>query len=143
MYSKIYVPVDGSDTADLALKEATKLAKEQGATLVLAHAVEPLYHLAAEAYGDFDRVVQREAQKLVDDAVARARKAGVDVTGVVVQTGGRRAAAAIAEEAQKAGADLIVMGTHGHRGFEHLVLGSVAEGVVRRATMPVLLIRGQ
>lgn len=141
MYRKIYVPVDGSDTARRALQEAVKLAKEQGATLVLAHAVEPLYHLAMEAYADYDRVVQREAQKLVDDAVAFARAGGVQASGAVVETGGRRVAAAIAEEAQKAGADLIVMGTHGARGFEHLVLGSVAEGVVRRAAVPVLLVR--
>ena len=55
----------------------------------------------------------------------------------------RRIATAIVEEAAAWGADLIVIGTHGRRGFEHLVLGSVAEGVVRRATVPVLLIRSR
>ncbi|MFZ5556089.1 MAG: universal stress protein [Pseudomonadota bacterium] len=143
MYKKIFVPVDGSDTSNTALQEAVKLAKEQGAQLRLSHVLEPLYHLDVEAYGDFRGVVQRESQKLLDDAVARARQGGAEVTGAVVDSAGRRVAATIVEEAQKAGADLIVMGTHGHRGFEHLVLGSVAEGVVRRATMPVLLIRGE
>lgn len=141
MYKKIFVPVDGSETAQRALQEAATLAKEQGAKLHLAHVVEPLYHLAAETHGDFVRVVQREAKKLVDDAAALARGQGVEASAAVVDSAGRRVAAAIAEEAKKAGADLIVMGTHGARGFEHLVLGSVAEGVVRRATMPVMLIR--
>ena len=49
----------------------------------------------------------------------------------------------IVEEARSWGADLIVMGTHGRRGFEHLVLGSISEGVVRRATVPVLLLRSK
>jgi nucleotide-binding universal stress UspA family protein len=143
MYKKLWSPVDGSDTSNKAVQEAAKLAKEQGAQLQLVHIIEPIPHLDGEAFGDFGKVVQRESQKLVDEAVAHARKAGADVAGQVVDSAGRRVASVIVEEAQKAGADLIVMGTHGHRGLEHLMLGSVAEGVVRRASVPVLLIRGK
>ena len=59
----------------------------------------------------------------------------------VFDAAGRRVASAIVEEANAEGIDLIILGTHGRRGLEHLVLGSVAEGVARRAAVPVLLIR--
>jgi nucleotide-binding universal stress UspA family protein len=65
----------------------------------------------------------------------------VEADTLLVDAAGRRIATAIVEEAARWGAELIVMGTHGRHGFEHLILGSVAEGVVRRAVTPVLLIR--
>jgi nucleotide-binding universal stress UspA family protein len=76
-------------------------------------------------------------------AAAKAREAGVHAETALIKTEGRRVAAVIVEEAEGASSDLVIMGTHGRRGVEHLLLGSVAEGVVRRATVPVLLLRGR
>ena len=59
----------------------------------------------------------------------------------LVDAGERRVAQAIIEEAERRRADLIAMGTHGRRGVQHFMLGSVAEGVIRQATIPVLLLR--
>lgn len=143
MYKQMLVPVDGSVPSNRALEEALKLAKEQGARVRLIHVLEPLHNLAIEGYGDLDGAVRAEAERVLAEAAARAQAAGVEASTTLVEAGGRRVAAAIADEAARWGADLIVMGTHGHRGFEHLVLGSVAEGVMRRATVPVLLVRAR
>ena len=71
-----------------------------------------------------------------------ATKAGVTkVDGKMVNAGMRKPAKLIVDDAAKWKADLIVMGTHGRSGFDHMVFGSVAEGVMRTATAPVLLIR--
>ena len=75
---------------------------------------------------------------------ARAKKAGVGAESrlVEVEKYGERVVDAIVDEAKRWRADLIVIGTHGRRGVSHLLLGSVAEGVVRLAPAPVLLVRG-
>ncbi len=143
MYRQMLVPVDGSEPSNRALEEALQLAKEQGARVRLVHVLEPLHHLVIEGYGDLVGAVRAEAERVLAEAAARAQAAGVEASTTLVKAGGRRVAAAIVDEAASWGADLIVMGTHGHRGFEHLVLGSVAEGVVRRASVPVLLVRAR
>lgn len=143
MYKQMLVPVDGSEPSNRALEEALKLAKEQGARVRLAHVLEPLHNLVIEGYGDLAGAVRAEAERVLAEAATRAQAAGVEASTTLVEAGGRRVAAAIVDEAARWGADLIVMGTHGHRGFEHLMLGSVAEGVMRRAPMPVLLVRAR
>jgi nucleotide-binding universal stress UspA family protein len=76
------------------------------------------------------------------DGSETSRAAGVKATTALVESGSRRVAAAIVDEAAAAGANLIAMGTHGRRGVEHLLPGSVAEGAARRTGVRVLLIRG-
>jgi len=73
--------------------------------------------------------------------LTQARASGVEATTALVAAGSRRVPTAIVEEATAAGVDLIAMGTHGRRGVERFLLGSVAEGVARRATVSVLLMR--
>lgn len=143
MYKQILIAVDGSETSRFALDEALKLAHEQGAKVVLLHVYEPI--VTASTYGvvDLTQAMRNEGEKIAADALAEARKAGVEARTRVLDAAGRRVAGVIAEEASAAGVDLLVVGTHGRRGLEHLVLGSVAEGVARRATVPVLLIRKQ
>ncbi|MDH5535306.1 MAG: universal stress protein [Betaproteobacteria bacterium] len=143
MYQKVLVPVDGSETSRTALREAIKLAKEQGAKMRLVYVCEPMGHYFTEGPLDLTAAIRREGEQVLGDALAEARKAGVDAATALVESGGRRVAAVIVEDAGTAGADLIAMGTHGRRAVEHLVLGSVAEGVARRAAVPVLLIRGR
>ena len=140
MYKRILVPLDGSKSSAAALREALKFAKEQGAKVCLTHIYEQIKHVVTEGVVDLTPALRRQGEQLLADAAARARKAGVKATTALVAAGSRRISAVIVEQAAAEGADLIAMGTHGRRGFERLVLGSVAEGVARRATIPVLLL---
>jgi len=76
------------------------------------------------------------------EAKTLAARNGIDAESVVTETLKDRVAGVILREARDWRADLIVMGTHGRRGFGHLVLGSDAEAVLHDAPVPVLLIRG-
>ena len=143
MYRQILVPVDGSETSKTALQEALKLAREQGAKVCLMYVCEPMSYVLAEGTINLAAAVRHEGERIVGEALIKAREAGVDATTALVESGDRRVPAAIVEHAAAAGADLIAMGTHGRRGVEHFLLGSVAEGVARRSGVPVLLIRGR
>jgi len=148
MYKHILVAVDGSDTSNLALQEAMKLAKEHQAVLRLVHVVDetPAYITMDTAYAlaDFQKAMREAGQKLLATSAATAREAGIEVDTkfVILEVVAQRICDAIIEEAKHWPADLIVIGTHGRHGFNHLLLGSVAEGVIRLATKPVLVIRG-
>lgn len=81
---------------------------------------------------------------MLKQSEVRAREANITAETALLETFGvTRVATEIVEAAKKWPADLIVLGTHGRRGFVHLLLGSVAEDVVRMAATPVLLIRGE
>lgn len=140
MYKRILVPVDGSESSDASLSEALKLAKEQGARVCLVHVYERVRHVVTEGLVDLTPALRRQGEQLLAEALRRARMAGVKATTALVAAGSRRVPAVIVEQATAERADLIAMGTHGRRGFERLILGSVAEGVARRATVPVLLL---
>lgn len=147
MYKQILVPVDGSDTSNLALKEAIKLAKEQLAALRLIHVVDEttVYMMAETPYpiADYLKMMREAGQKVLSTCAMTAQEAGikVDTKLVVIESLTQRICDAINEEAKRWSADLVVIGTHGRRGFNHLLLGSVAEGVIRLATKPVLIYR--
>lgn len=143
MYSRIAIPVDGSATSDSALAAALKFAHEQGATVRLIHVCESLRYILAEGPVDLAFEVRRQGERIISAAAVKAGNAGVPAETALIETTDQRVEEAIVEAARSWGADLIVMGTHGRRGFEHLVLGSVAEGVLRRAIVPVLLLRSQ
>ena len=147
MYKQILVPVDGSETSNLALKEAIKLAKEQQAALRLIHVVDEttVYMMAETPYpiADYLKMMREAGQKVLSTCAMTAQEAGikVDTKLVVIESLTQRICDAINEEAKRWSADLVVIGTHGRRGFNHLLLGSVAEGVIRLATKPVLIYR--
>ncbi len=148
MYKHILVAVDGSNTSNLALQEAMKLAKEQQAALRLVHVVDetPAYMTMDTAYAlaDFQKAMREAGEKVLATCAATARQAGVkvDTKFVILEVLAQRICDAINDEAKRWPADLIVIGTHGRHGFNHLLLGSVAEGVIRLASKPVLVIRG-
>ena len=148
MYKQILVPVDGSDTSNHALAEAIKLAKDQQAALRLIHVVDEttVYMMVETPYpiADYLKVMHEAGQKVLSICAAKAQEAGIkaDTKLVVIESLAQRICDAINEEAKSWSADLIVIGTHGRRGFNHLLLGSVAEGVIRLATKPVLIFRG-
>ncbi len=81
---------------------------------------------------------KREARKLVSDAVDRVRALSLAAVG---ETRSGVAAYEILDFAKQFGADLIVMGTHGRTGFGHLLMGSVAEIVLKKAPVPVMVVR--
>jgi nucleotide-binding universal stress UspA family protein len=98
--------------------------------------------------GDFEEVKEtfrKSGRKILEKADAEMRKAGMtaDIKMLEIETFGHHVADAIAAEGETWPADLIVIGTHGRRGVNRLLLGSVAESVTRVATKPVLLIRGK
>jgi nucleotide-binding universal stress UspA family protein len=147
MYNRILVAVDGSETSNLALKEAIKLAKDQHAALRFVHVVDVslIYiDLGAPYVLEYQKALQATGQKVIDDCSAIVRDAGIefDTTSIVVDMIGQHVYDAIEEEAKRWQADLIVIGTHGRRGIRRFFLGSIAEGVARVTSKPVLLIRG-
>jgi nucleotide-binding universal stress UspA family protein len=98
----------------------------------------------AYALADFQKAMREAGQKILATCAATAREAGIeaDTKFVILEVLTRRICDAINEEAKGWPADLIVIGTHGRHGFNHLLLGSVAEGVIRLAAKPVLVVRG-
>lgn len=148
MYKRILVAVDGSSTSDLALQEATKLARTQEAKLRILHVVDEVtFNWDTEfAYlNEIQAALTKSGEEILRKAQTVAQETGVqaDTKLAEIVQFGRRIANVIVEEADNWPADLIVIGTHGRRGFSHLLLGSVAEDVVRISPKPVLLIRGR
>jgi len=148
MYQHILVAVDGSGTSDRALQEAIKLARELKSRLRILLVVEPVLFTGEAQYIDYNeihKVVVGYGRDVLKKAGDAAHKAGVETDTKLIESKGfgERVTDVIAREADAWPADLIVIGTHGRRGFNHLLMGSVAEGVVRVATKPVLLIRGK
>ena len=148
MYRRILVPVDGSGTSTLGLKQALGLAKDQHARVrVLTVLDEMVVASAMDPNGAADMSVLLESmevtgKKAIDAAAVLAKKSKVTADTVQVQSHGRHVSDVILDNAKKWHADLIVMGTHGRRGLNRLLLGSDAEGVLREARVPVLLVRG-
>jgi len=153
MYKRILVAIDGSVTSDLALREAIGLAKDQNAMLRLIHVVDvtPPAYMAAEVtvavhfpLAEYQKALKESGEKLLKTRATTAREAGVNVDTKLITVGmvGERIYEAIEEQSKQWPANLIVVGTEGRRGFQRLMIGSVAEGLVRISTKPVLLIRG-
>lgn len=147
MYSRILVPVDGSPTAERGLFEAIELAKQLKGQLVLVHVVDDypimMEMASAAVFDETRRQLLKFGEEVLDNARKRAIEAGVACDAVLREVTAQRAADAIVEEASKRECGLIVMGTHGRRGFNRLAMGSDAEMVLREAPVPVLLVRYQ
>ena len=148
MYKHILVAVDGSNISNLALHEAASLTKVLSARLRIVTVIETIPLTAGADYVDFNEV-RKAAVNFGQEALNKAKQAAKE-TGVEAETklieikrAGDRVTDMISKEADEWPADLIVIGTHGRRGFNNLLMGSVAEGVVRIANKPVLLIRGK
>lgn len=146
MYKRILVPVDGSPTALRGVEEAIQLATLTGGRLRLLHVVDDLsIAVAMDAYsgyaGDWVDALRTQGRQVLDEAQARVAAAGLEVDTVLYDSVRGRVYELALDEAQKWRADLIVIGTHGRRGFERLVLGSSAEQILRLSPVPVLLVR--
>lgn len=142
MYKRICCPIDGSDTAQRGLAEAIRLAADQGAQLCLVHVLDQgvmttYTPLVQDVFIEF----RRAAHGILEEARTLAADQGLEAETQLVEIFTGRAGPAIAEAAQAMHADLIVMGTHGRRALERLMLGSDAIAVIGGATVPVLLVK--
>jgi nucleotide-binding universal stress UspA family protein len=149
MYKQILVAVDGSSTSDVALRRALDLSRAGQTRLRVVHVIDSPYDYPDALYGfirgdleELRQAWQKGGREILDQALAAAPSAGVEPESALLDLAGRRVSTTIVEEAKRWGADLIVVGTHGHRGLDRLLLGSVAEGVSRTAPISVLLVRG-
>ncbi len=146
MYAKILVAVDESETSRHALQQAIDLAIQLSASVRMVHVLDmgwlPIGPEVAIDTGELITARRGVGEKIIDIAQDTAKAAGVEAEAVLIETEtpAQQVAETIAREAVRWGADLLVMGTHGRRGFQHLILGSVAEQTVRRSPGPVLLI---
>lgn len=146
--TRILAPIDFSPSSRAALEYALFLAGKLGAELEVLHVAEPPGYVGPDALAllpvgiahpgsDQTRAdVQREVEGLLAKAGARPRTAAVRVEA-------GEPSDLILRIASEGGANLIVMGTHGRTGLSRLLIGSVAEAVLRRASCPVLTIRVQ
>lgn len=146
MYKKILVPVDGSATAQAALAEAARIARATGGEVRVLH-VWDLFdsmrgiQLSASVIQEVRAAALKQAEQVLADASASVDPSGFTLSSQLIESSGEPVAELIVRGAQEWGAELIVLGTHGRRGVERLVMGSDAEQVARTAPVPVMLVR--
>jgi len=142
-FKRILVPTDFGRGADAALDTAIELAREFGATVVLMHAygVASYDYLATAglATADYVTALEHAARDALKSAVAARKDADVPIASALY-CGVPWEQVLVAIEQH--GIGLVIMGTHGRRGFARALLGSVAEKVVRFSPVPVLTLRG-
>ena len=145
MYQRILVPVDGSPTAERGLREAIGLAAGQNTRLLFLHIVDDYTMLiemsSAAGYEEMIRGLRQYGLDVLAKAKRAADAASVHSETLLREVTGQRIPDVIVDQARQHGCDLIIMGTHGRRGFSRLTLGSAAEGVARTSPVPVLLVR--
>jgi len=149
MYKHILVAIDDSQTSRKALDEAISLAKLHGAALDIAHAVDESLVRAYTSHGavlanarQLEQAMLTGGQALLDEAVATARAAGLEPGRHLLVSENLHADDQVAQAVDEAGADLLVVGSHGRRGVRRLLLGSVAENLLRKVAVSVLIVRG-
>lgn len=149
MYQHILVAADGSPTAALALQEAGRLAAADS-TVRIVHVLEnPAWSVPLEPGVVIDMTLVHDSllkagRSILDRAEQSLAGRGFPVESLLVDLAGKGLGsipAALLQEASRWPADVVVIGTHGRRGWQRLFMGSVAETVLRSATQPVLLVR--
>lgn len=146
--NRILVAVDGSEYANKAVDSAITLCRVFNAELIAFHAISvPRYSFTAEFGGtspfpltQYFASARKEAQRLLDEVVAAAKKTGIKATGLVVDPT-YSVVEAIVEAANAHKVDLIVVGSRGLSGFRKLLIGSVSSGVVNHAHCSVIVVR--
>jgi len=140
-WRRVLVPLDFSLTSLRALGVAVPLAKLSGARLLLLHVIEPNPYptgMEGAVLVMSDEVISKHAQRQLPQVARRFIPKSIRTTSLV---GHGRAADVIVETAEAKEVDLIVLSTHGHTGFDRLLMGSTAEQVVRQAKCPVFVVR--
>lgn len=147
MYKNIILAIDGSEVSNCAIEEIIKLSKDQDINLRIIHVVdESIYSSGFDLdYASLLKLAIEEGQDILDKATKKIEAQStivVDKQLLELKQLRGRVAEIIVKEAKKWPADLLVVGTHGRRGFSRFFLGSVADNIIRIATVPILLIRG-
>ncbi|WP_144921334.1 universal stress protein [Halorubrum salsamenti] len=139
MYSQILVPTDGSPASDAAIEHAIDLARHYDARLHALYVVDGAAYSTLEAGADIVvEALESEGKEATNRVADAATEAGVDCE-TTIATG--TAYQSIRDYADENGIDVIVMGTHGRKGLDRYLLGSVTERVVRTSDVPVLTVR--
>jgi nucleotide-binding universal stress UspA family protein len=145
MYNKILCAFDGSDTAIKGLHEAIQLAQACQSKLRVLYVVDSFYpFLDSIELTNFNQVLdamRERGKSILQQAQDLAQKQGLKVETELTETLSNKVADVIVKQATTWQASLIVLGTHGHRGFSHFILGSDAEAVVRNSPIPVLTVK--
>ena len=146
-YKRILVPVDGGPVSAKGLKEAIKLARAARARLRLLHVVEEYAAFSSPEVGanigPILDALRDAGRRTLAKLERRARGLGARPETALAENVGGRVADTIVAQAKRWRADLIVMGTHGRRGVNRMLLGSDAELVIRNSPVPVLLVPGR
>lgn len=141
--NKVLVPIDFSDYSKSALRYAVNFAKSFNAEIILIYVVEPVIYPPDFSMGqiampsintEWDDRAKDELQKLAKSEIIGAVK-----VKTIIKTG--KPFVEIIETAKEENVDLIIIATHGRSGVEHILFGSTAEKVVRKAPCPVLTLR--
>ncbi len=141
MFNTILVAVDDSDQSKAATELACRLAKLDGAKLLLVNSVDPSKIVIVAGYEspypvDAIQMLRDSGRELLDTVQASCQAEGLAVATVACEGD---ACNQILRIAQENNVGLICMGTHGRKGLSHFFVGSVAEGIVQRSTIPVLV----
>ncbi len=147
MYKHIIVAVDDSPTSQRAIEEGAALAVANGSRLTVVHAVdEALFsHFNRVTLASRDAVQKAlitEGQSVLDSAVAAATAAGAKPEGRLLVSENHSTSDQIVKTVSDVGADLLVVGSHGRRGVQRLLLGSVAEKLLKKVGISVMVVRG-
>ena len=135
--SKILCPTDFSTMGQTALEMATSLARDRGATLLIVHVEEPpMAYGGGELYYGIEEPNREELKRMLSEVVPADPAVAYEHRLMIGSP-----ATAIVEMAQRENVSLIVMPTHGRTGLMRLLMGSVAEEVVRKAKCPVLTVK--
>ncbi len=140
MYKLILLPLDGSSLAEEALPHAVAQAENFQAELILLKVLEPLakYHnISLEADGRVEKATRELAREYLERVATDVRDRGVSVRVITIEGNPHEGIVSCAEAEQ---VDLIVISTRGHSGLSRWLMGSVADRVVRGASVPVLLV---
>jgi nucleotide-binding universal stress UspA family protein len=144
MFKHILIPVDGSDNAQRAIDKAIGLAQAFKSQVTALYVIDPYAFTgvgADFAYGqaEYLSAATTEGQQALQVAQDAFQVVGIEITTTVVE--GHSTHKAILETANEKGVDLIVMGSHGRKGLEKLIVGSVTSQVLSHAHLPVLVVR--
>lgn len=148
MYKNILVALDGSKISDSLIEEIIKLTKGQNVNVRMIHVVDESFVSYGSPAFDYISIISacREDGEIILNNAAKqiTNQSSINVETAILELKPLqgRVAEVIVDEATEWSADLLVIGTHGRRGFSRLFLGSVAENIIRIATTPVLLVRG-
>ncbi|MCC6544606.1 MAG: universal stress protein [Nitrospirae bacterium] len=139
-FSKILYLTDFSESSEYAGQYAISIAGKYGCRIYAAHVVEPFTYADDFGidYGAQFREMEATAGILLDKTVASIKSTGTDVESVMLSG---NPSVEIVKFAEEQAIDLIVMATHGRSGIEHLLMGSVAEKVLRKSPCPVMTIK--